>query len=300
MNRKNWFFNDRLRHLGVTSIKQLSTEAKASFEYYAKEHEERKAINPFVEQLSQNNLGDDYIVGDLHGRYSELMQQLKDIDFDFQKDRLIAVGDLGDRGDESDKVIQLLEEPWFRSVRGNHDQFILDQFEEERVLLYGGYKRVEPTILHRRIEGAWFFQLDEQCRAYLAKLLMPLPYIIELYIHGYKIGINHAGIPTRYGNSWNDVVNDIYKRDTRELCLRTRRHAEMHQEGIERVIEDIDYTIHGHTCFEKPLFTLFSAFIDTFDKSGQLTILKVSDLVRRLDANKESREARRLKRQDDS
>lgn len=69
----------------------------------------------------------------------------------------------------------------------------------------------------------------------------------------------------------------------------------MHQEGIERVLSDIDYTIHGHSCFEKPVFTTFSAFIDTFDKAGHLTLLSINDLVKRLDANKEWREARRLK-----
>lgn len=246
--------------------------------------------NLYVQIMQQNHQGQDYIVGDLHGRYSELMTQLKEVSFDFDNDRLIAVGDLGDRGLESEKVIQLLEYDWFFSVRGNHDQFILDQYEPERIQIYNRYSHYEPAELHRKIEGAWFFKLDEQCRAYLAKLLMPLPYVIELQTHGYRIGISHAGVPSRYGNSWNDFVNDLEKRDTRELCLRTRRHAELHDKGIEGTLLDIDYTVHGHTCFEKPVFTTFSAFIDTFDKSKRLTILSVKELVERLDKNKKWRE----------
>lgn len=295
MNRKNWHLNNMLKYLNISSIEELSEDARKGFEYQCKKHEKRLKENPYVEKLTQNNSGVDYIVGDIHGHYEELMRELKRVDFDFHKDRLIAVGDLGDRGDESEKVIQLLEEPWFYSVRGNHDQFILDQYEPERIQLYNRYKHYDPAELHRKIEGKWFFKSDEQCRAYLAKLLMPLPYVIELHTHGYKIGISHAGVPTRYDSSWKDFVNDLEQRDTRELCLRTRRHAEMHQEDIERVLSDIDYTIHGHTCFKKPVFTTFSAFIDTFDKAGHLTLLSVNDLIKRLNANKEWREARRLK-----
>lgn len=284
-----------LEKLG-SSYESLSDDAKASLDYYCG-RKTLENIELYKHTLGENKLGKDYIVGDLHGRYFELMSELKKIGFDFKKDRLIAVGDLGDRGDESEKVIKLLEEPWFYSVRGNHDQFILDQYEPERIQLYNRYKYYEPAELHRKIEGRWFFKLDEQCRAYLAKLLMALPYVIELETHGYKIGISHAGVPTRYGSSWNEFVNDLEQRDTRELCLRTRRHAEMHQEGVERVLSDVDYTVHGHSCFEKPVFTTFSAFIDTFDKAGNLTLLSVDDLVKRLDANKEWREARRLKRE---
>lgn len=247
--------------------------------------------NLYIQTLQQNKQGQDFIVGDLHGRYSELMNQLKEIDFDFDNDRLIAVGDLGDRGLESEKVIKLLEHEWFYSVRGNHDQFILDQYEPERVMLYNRYSHYEPAFLHKKIEGAWFFKLDETVRQYLADLLKPLPYGIQLNTYGYSIGISHAGIPTRY-DSWEAFTEDLHQRDTRELCLRTRRHAELHDKGIERTLLDIDYTVHGHTCFEKPIFTTFSAFIDTFDKSKRLTILSVKELVERLGKNKDWRETK--------
>lgn len=205
-----------LEKLG-SDYQSLSDDAKVSLDYYCN-RKKLKNIELYKHELEQNKAGEDYIVGDLHGHLEELMNQLKEVGFDKSKDRLIAVGDLGDRGDESEKVIQLLEGPWFFSVRGNHDQFILDQYEPERIQLYNRYKHYDPAELHRKIEGAWFFKLDEQCRAYLAKLLMPLPYVIELNTHGYMIGISHAGVPTRYGSSWNDFVNDLNQRDTRELC----------------------------------------------------------------------------------
>ena len=44
-----------------------------------------------------------FIIGDIHGTYNELMILLKDIDRDTT--RIISVGDLIDRGDDSRKVI---------------------------------------------------------------------------------------------------------------------------------------------------------------------------------------------------
>ena len=64
-----------------------------------------------------------YVVGDLHGCYSLLIQELEKINFDFQNDVLICTGDLVDRGAENFESISLLEQPWFLSVRGNVYKF---------------------------------------------------------------------------------------------------------------------------------------------------------------------------------
>ena len=42
-----------------------------------------------------------YAVGDLHGCYNLLMNKLQQIGFDFEKDHLISVGDLVDRGPQN-------------------------------------------------------------------------------------------------------------------------------------------------------------------------------------------------------
>ena len=49
-------------------------------------------------QLGVNLLGKDYVIGDIHGAYDELMYGLGRVEFNPDKDRLIAVGDLIDRG----------------------------------------------------------------------------------------------------------------------------------------------------------------------------------------------------------
>lgn len=46
-----------------------------------------------------------FVVGDIHGCYDLLMQQLERVQFNFEKDLLIAVGDLVDSGPDSLKCL---------------------------------------------------------------------------------------------------------------------------------------------------------------------------------------------------
>jgi serine/threonine protein phosphatase 1 len=78
-----------------------------------------------VKHLPPNRRGRDFIVGDLHGCFDELYTLLEKARFDVAKDRLFAVGDLGDRGPSSWECFQLLNEPWFYSVMGNHDEVLM-------------------------------------------------------------------------------------------------------------------------------------------------------------------------------
>lgn len=74
-----------------------------------------------VRQLEANGRGRDFVIGDLHGALSCLERALAGVNFDPVADRLISVGDLIDRGPENEACLQLLNEPWFHSVLGNHE-----------------------------------------------------------------------------------------------------------------------------------------------------------------------------------
>jgi Ca2+-binding RTX toxin-like protein len=81
-----------------------------------------------IQKLPTNTEGKDYIVGDLHGCYTLLDRLLSEIKFDLSKDRLFSVGDLADRGPDSLRCLQLLDEPWFYTVQGNHEEMLLECF----------------------------------------------------------------------------------------------------------------------------------------------------------------------------
>lgn len=77
------------------------------------------------QKINGNNFKSVWVVGDLHGCYSLLKSKLKEVGFNFNEDLLISVGDLVDRGNESIECLQLLTEKWFRSVKGNHEEMLL-------------------------------------------------------------------------------------------------------------------------------------------------------------------------------
>lgn len=77
---------------------------------------------PLIKTLNANTEGRDFVVGDIHGCYDELMILLRAIKFNPLYDRVICTGDLIDRGTKSKECVELLQEPWFFSVFGNHEE----------------------------------------------------------------------------------------------------------------------------------------------------------------------------------
>ena len=243
-----------------------------------------KTKTNFHQRVACNEKGQDFFVGDIHGRFDPLMRQLSEVGFDFARDRLISVGDLVDRGEQSEQVVDLLDQAWFFAVRGNHDQFILDQYEPERIMLNGEYANYSPSEIHRKMaafEADWFYALGAEQQLAIAQKLMPLPYVLEVPIGDYRIGVCHAAVPSQF-NDWASFIADLPQRNTRELTIRLRKVAQKLAKGKDRILSGIDYTLHGHCTFKEPLFGHSSGFIDTFDQSGRLTLLSSGELIRRL------------------
>lgn len=88
------------------------------------------------------------------------------------------------------------------------------------------------------------------------------------------VGICHAGIP-RYIDDWQELKTQLHDRNIREQVLRNRRAPK-----VDKWIKGVDMTVHGHTCFDAPLKRENSYWIDTFDKSGRLTVLPLNSLSR--------------------
>ena len=75
-----------------------------------------------------------YVVGDVHGRASQLKALISNLDYDPLSDRIILLGDLIDRGEDSPGVVNYAlelqaESPNFVCLRGNHEQMLLDLIE---------------------------------------------------------------------------------------------------------------------------------------------------------------------------
>ena len=95
-------------------------------EYFCSSCSSSSIPTPTLHKFKKNQAGNDYVVGDIHGMYILLIESLNEIGFNFTSDRLFTVGDLIDRGPDSVKCLELCYEPWFYSVRGNHEQMAFD------------------------------------------------------------------------------------------------------------------------------------------------------------------------------
>jgi serine/threonine protein phosphatase 1 len=84
-----------------------------------------------------------FVIGDIHSHYLELTELLKTINFDFNTDTLISLGDLIDRGPQPIEVIEtLMTIKNFIHILGNHDdwfyQYLLHNTQPYEWLAQGG------------------------------------------------------------------------------------------------------------------------------------------------------------------
>lgn len=131
-----------------------------------------------------------YAVGDVHGCKAKLLKQLEEIEFDREQDLLIGVGDLIDRGPDSVGMLGMLDEPWFRTVRGNHEDLAsaaCEQIHEDAVALW----------LHNG--GTWILKCEVgEIRNNVMRQLeatTQLPFVIEVNVDGELYVIAHACYP---------------------------------------------------------------------------------------------------------
>jgi serine/threonine protein phosphatase 1 len=76
-----------------------------------------------IQKLTINS-GRLFIVGDIHGMFSLLYEKLAALGFDEQTDTLVSVGDIVDRGLESERFSEFLDKPYVFCVKGNHEDMM--------------------------------------------------------------------------------------------------------------------------------------------------------------------------------
>lgn len=188
-----------------------------------------------------------WVVGDLHGCYTLLMSKLDEVGFDTTQDLLISVGDLIDRGTENVECMELITFPWFRAVRGNHEQMMLDGLSEH------------GNVNHWMANGGgWFFYLDydkERLAKALVHKVAELPLIIEMVSGDKKYVICHADYPH------NEY--EFGKPVNAEQVIWNRERVSDAWDGIGSQITGADEFIFGHTPAKNPLKYWNQSYIDT-------------------------------------
>lgn len=200
-----------------------------------------------------------WIVGDLHGCWAQLVAALKAAKFQPREDVLIGVGDLIDRGPDSVKCLELINEKWFYTIRGNHEQMAMDALQQADMSLW-------------QINGGdWFYQSSPGQRAEIALLIQQchqLPYVIEIQsTQGLNI-VAHADYPAAeyywlQKVDWHRVLWD-------------RRRLTDHLAGKHTHIIGADHFWFGHTPLKRRYDFENQHYIDTGAVfGGSLTLVQV-------------------------
>lgn len=214
-----------------------------------------------------------FVVGDIHGCYSLLMSKLEEVGFNKNTDMLIAVGDLVDRGKENEKCIGLLNEKWFASIKGNHEDFCYKGMMDDSVRFYHRMKNNG---------GEWFYSLPDDLMIEIGKKLNDLPVLLELKYKGKKYGFVHADVPVEDWELLKEMVmnNDDQigmERSIVDACLWSRRIVEMEYVNIAQV----DRVFLGHTVLDDVKHVGNCTFLDTggvfneYDEKYKLSIIKL-------------------------
>lgn len=151
----------------------------------------------FLKTIPANYEGRDFLIGDLHGCYDELMKLLNYVKFDSQFDRLFATGDLIDRGPKSRECLELLSKPWFFSVLGNHEDLLITKIKDIE----------NDKISHLGVEEMSYIHSLSQ---YMNSIYdMPLVLEIEHLLLG-SIYITHAEILPEHLTEFNNLDSIDY------------------------------------------------------------------------------------------
>lgn len=223
-----------------------------------------------LKHLSTNLLGRDFVVGDLHGYYAELMQALNKAKFDFSRDRLIAVGDLVNRGPDSYQCLQLLNEPWFYSVQGNHERLIQSSLAGDAA----------ATQVWNRHGRHWaFLYTEDEWHELVLLMQTKMPLAIELSVEEQSLGIVHAEV---LGDDWNHLRN-WQGAITQALLNATTLKRNRLQKRLSHPVANIDAVACGHTLVKKPTRLGNVNYLETGvcapQMKGYLTLLEAKNLL---------------------
>lgn len=179
---------------------------------------EISSSTPRFRRLEVNAHGRDYVIGDVHGAFDQVLQGMKAVGFDRQADRLFSVGDLVDRGPGSPRARAFLDQPYVHAAQGNH--------EADLVEIYAGQEepcKVIAALAEINFNGmGWLASTTTDERADLVKRFAALPIAMEVPTARGTVGLVHGEVPR--GMDWSTFTAAIEAGDKRAIasCLQGR------------------------------------------------------------------------------
>lgn len=191
-----------------------------------------------VQRYPINLHGRDFVVGDIHGTFSLLMQAMKAVGYDPAADRLFSVGDLIDRGPDSADVVKVLQIPGVHAIAGNHELMLLDA-----VAIHGIDSEVLSPLFVRNGLG-WWLQTPLDARRHIVAAIEALPLAIEVQTRRGTVGLVHADVPQ--GMDWQSFCHALESgvEGVEEVATWSRRRI---QANDDSGVSGVGRVFVGHT-----------------------------------------------------
>lgn len=217
-----------------------------------------------LKKMKKNIKGRDFITGDIHGSFDLLMKKIESVNFNPLVDRLISVGDIINKGNDSDSTINLLDQEWFHPVLGNHEWMMLEWYD------YGNYL---DTL--RRYGGKWFLRKEREEQGIIVDKLREIPIAIELDVGDISIGVIHAEVP--YDN-WKTFVKELNGKYPEKLISEAVWSRVKIDTMDKTKVKGIKEVYVGHTIVEKQLQLGNVNYIDTGAfYYGNMTLINLTE-----------------------
>lgn len=226
------------------------------------QHQQRRAqriIHPMKHLHLPEFSGPTWIVGDIHGAFSDLDKHLAARGYTPETHRLVCCGDLVDRGAESHRAIEFLQRPNVYSVQGNHEammrEFHRGEFDRDLYVMNG---------------GSWFVAMTIYERAEYVEYLGALPVAITIDTTSGPVGVAHAACAKW---TWAEFLENLHMPDVVD-------RAQWYRGPMYR-IDDVRAVVSGHTVVSTPTRHHNTIMIDTagwHPRGNGFTVLDVETL----------------------
>lgn len=215
------------------------------------------------------------IVGDIHGRYEQLLRLLDRANYDPAKDIVYTVGDMIDRGPDSVKVLEFFQRERCYTIKGNHELMCLDSDWYDTWVKNGGIECMDSVYAIGQ-DHEW---LKDQIRN--------LPWVIEVGEDGEEgaFRIIHAEHPAGWPDAFlrktlNEALNHsdptfahtVWSRKLVQAAAANVANMRPAGYGIEFHPERYRVNFCGHTPVNRALRCGDTWFLDTWFGKTQTMI----------------------------
>lgn len=219
-----------------------------------------------VQHFGLNLHGRDFVVGDIHGCFDALREALAAIGFTPDTDRLFSVGDLVDRGAQSEEAVEWLSLPWFHAVRGNHEQMAIG--------VAAGRHDLGNYLVNG---GGWFLALPEETQQAVAAAFDTMPVCIEVETRAGLVGLVHADV----GRDWSTFTAELQAPQSNNRLKQLMEQALWSRDRIrlqdDEPVAGVVLLYVGHTPVKLPTQLGNVRYVDTGCVFGKpLTVVEMT------------------------